>query len=267
MSRVGVESALDALQLRGANVLVHTKLSAMGLASEDASWLCEAVLTHVGHSGTVVMPSFTTSRTLFDPENPALAFHPDLPVDGEIGVVAETFRRRPAVLRSNHPTHSFASVGPQSRLILSTQRDNNPLGPIKKLNVMQGHVVLLGTPLKECTAIHLAEEMAPYPYLGRATALRINAAGYEERVVVEHLPGCGEAFARLETRFDPSDVLTVDLGSVVVRKIPVRYLVRLATAGLAADPAFFVCENVTCESCARKRAAIDAKAARTPPRP
>ena len=143
MSRVGVESALDALQLRGANVLVHTKLSAMGLASDDASWLCEAVLTHVGHSGTVVMPSFTTSRTLFDPENPALAFHPDLPVDGEIGVVAETFRRRPAVLRSNHPTHSFASVGPQSRLILSTQRDNNPLGPIKKLQLTVGEYVLV----------------------------------------------------------------------------------------------------------------------------
>ena len=257
MSRASVEQALDALQLRGANVVVHTKISALGLDREDAPWLCEAILARVGHSGTAVMPAFTASKTLLDPERPAIAFHPDLPVSPEIGVVAETFRRLPVVLRSNHPTHSFTACGPQARVVLSTHRDNTSLGPIKKLNVMQGDVLLFGAPMEACSTIHLAEETAPYPYLGRATALRINTAGYEERVIVERLPGCGRMFGRLETYLDPDQELSVNLGNVVVRKIPVRYLVRLAHAALTEDPAFFVCEDAACRSCARKRAAID----------
>ena len=67
----------------------------------------------------------------------------------------------------------------QAREVLSTQRDNNPMGPLKKLNVVQGQALLLGEALTAVSAIHLAEERAGVPYLGRRTAVRVNAAGMQ----------------------------------------------------------------------------------------
>jgi aminoglycoside N3'-acetyltransferase len=255
MDRGELERALDALALNGLNVLVHARVSSPDFDAESAAFLCRAILDRLGPQGTMLMPAFTLSDTIARPNRAAIAFHLDLPVSPELGSVAETFRRLPGALRGNHPSHSFAAHGPQARAVLSTQRDSNPLGPVKKLNVMRGDVLLLGAPLSSCVAIHLAEESAALAYLGRATALRINAAGYVERVVVERLPGCSRAFDRIEGRLDPTRIASAGTADFVLRRIPVRYLVQLAGAALAADPAVFVCDDAACSSCARKRVA------------
>jgi aminoglycoside 3-N-acetyltransferase len=256
MNRASVARALAALEVEGLDVVVHADLCGDGLDEAGAVASCEVLIEHVGPNGTIVMPAFTYEETLVGESAAPIPFHPDLPVSPGVGLIAETFRRLPGVLRSNHPSHSFTAYGRQARAVLSTQRDNNPLGPIKKLNVMRGHVLLLGTSLRSCTAIHLAEESSPLAYLGRSTAVRINAGGYEERVVLEHLPGCERAFDRLEARLDPEQVVTAPLGSELARKIPVRHLVRLAAAALAENPEIFMCEDPACRGCALKRAAL-----------
>jgi aminoglycoside 3-N-acetyltransferase len=264
VNRDRLQQALDALGLAGANVLVHACVPPRDCDDEEAAFLCRVLLERLGPQGTIVMPAFTYCETVLRPDRPVVAFHPDLPVSREVGAVPETFRRLPNVLRGNHPSHSFAAHGPQARAVLSTQRDGNPLGPVKKLNVMRGDVVLIDAPLSACMAIHLAEESAPLAYLERATALRINAGGYEERVVVERLPGCGRAFDRLEERLDPGQVLTASGRDPIARRISIRYLVQLASAVLAENPAALACDDGGCASCARKRAAAQAPATAQP---
>lgn len=272
MTRDELTRLFEALGLRGNHVVVHASLSSFGDVDGGARTLCTALVDVVGDGGTVVMPAFTCSETLNSPTATSqaaggitvrrpVAFHADLPVSREIGAVAEAFRHLPGVLRSNHPTHSFAAWGRQARDVLSTQRDNNPLGPLKKLNVMQGQVLLLGTTLQSATAIHLAEERVGAPYLSRRTAVRVNAAGYAERVVLENVPGCGNAFLKLEDRLEPAKVRAVPLARGTARKIPIRYLVGLATTLLESDPKAFVCDDPACVSCATKR---DAFAGRRP---
>ncbi len=246
---------LAPLELAGLNIVVHAAPE-FGATAADAAAICQALLDCVGPHGTIVMPAFTYTRTLLVPGATPVPFHSDLPVSEDVGAVAEAFRKLPAVLRSSHPSHSFTAIGRQAGLVLSTQRDNNPLGPIKKLNVMRGHVLLLGTTLRDCTALHLAEETAPLPYLGRGSAVRINVGGYQERVVVEQVPGCSAAFDRLEERLDPTQVVSTALPQGLARKIPIRYLVRLAAAALANDPAALICERADCPSCTVKRAAV-----------
>jgi len=250
---------LESLGVRSNQLIVHTALSSFGHIDGGARALCEALVSTVGDNGTVVMPAFTYAETLTPVSGSTRkppAFHPEMRVSAEIGVTAETFRHLPAVLRSNHPTHSFAAWGKQAREMLSTQRDNNPFGPLKKLNVLQGYVLLLGTTLQSATAVHLAEERLDLPYLSRRTATRINAAGYDERVVLEKMPGCSVAFSKLEERLDPSKIRSQPLARGVARKIPVRYLVTLATALLESDPRAFICEQSECASCAAKREAF-----------
>lgn len=257
MTRAELVHLLRPLALQDNSVMVHASLEAFGGAGVTAPGLCEALLEAVGSYGTIVMPAFTAAETVFSDGATPIAFRPESPVSAAVGTVAETFRMLPGVLRSNHPSHSFASYGRYARDVLSTQRDNNPLGPAKKLNLLQGYVLLLGTSLPAATVIHLAEEGAPVPYLQRGSALRMNASGFEERVILEHVPGCGAAFERLESRIDPEQVASVSLPHGSARKIPIRYLVRLAADALRSDPLFFVCEQRDCRSCDAKRAAVN----------
>lgn len=262
MTRGEVARLLQSLNLKGNHVVVHSALAAFDELEGGARAMCDALMDAVSELGTVVMPAFTSHHTAIPgapgsqaPGRRSVAFHSDLSADPELGEIAEQFRRIPGVLRSNHPTHSFAAWGRQARDVLSTQRDNNPLGPLKKLNVVQGQVLLLGTSLRAASPIFLAEENMGSPYLRRFTALRLNASGYEERVVVENVPGCSIAFDKLEERLDTSKIKAVLLGGTTVRKIPIRYLVNLAARLLADDPLVFVCEDPECAGCLGKREA------------
>jgi aminoglycoside N3'-acetyltransferase len=257
MTRAELVQQLRPLGLQDNNVLVHASLDAFSGAGVTPAMLCEALIEAVGSYGTIVMPAFTWTETAFSDGTTPIAFRPESPVSPSLGSVAETFRLLPGVMRSNHPSHSFASYGRYARDVLSTQRDNNPLGPAKKLNVLQGYVLLLGASLRAATVIHLAEEGAAVPYLQRGSALRMNASGFEERVILEHVPGCGIGFERLEARLDPEQVAEVALPQGRARKIPIRYLVRLAAEAVRGDPFIFVCEQGDCRSCAGKRAAVN----------
>jgi aminoglycoside N3'-acetyltransferase len=264
MTREELVRVFDSLNLRGNHVVVHAALPSCG--DGDGRTVCVALVDAVADGGTIVVPAFTYAETLNSSSggNAAgrrpVAFHQDLPVSREMGAIAEAFRHVPGVLRSSHPTHSFAAWGRQARDVLSTQRDNNPLGPLKKLNVMQGYVLLLGTTLQSATAIHLAEERLGLPYRNRRTAVRVNAAGYDERVVLENIPGCSEAFIRIEEQLDPAKVRSVPLPRGMARKIPIRYLTNLAAGLLETEPQLFMCDDPACASCAAKQEALIGRA-------
>jgi aminoglycoside N3'-acetyltransferase len=247
---------LQPLQLSGQDIIVHCSPVVFGLSEQDALPICEALIELVGSRGTILVPTFTHPETLLGDAPTPVPFFGNLPVSDENGALGEAFRTLPGVVRSNHPSHSFAAHGQRAALVLSTQRDNNPLGPIKKLNVMRGHALLLGTTLCTCTAVHIAEEAAPPAFLARKTAMRINAAGYRERVVLEQVPGCSVAFDRLEERLDPGQVVSTALPAGTARKMPIRYVVRLAAAALADDPSALICDRPDCVSCDAKRAAV-----------
>jgi aminoglycoside 3-N-acetyltransferase len=266
-----IRHLFDALKLRADRIAVHASLSSFGRVDGGADAVCQALIDSVGPDGTILMPAFTYAETLgeqFEANAEArkvprtAAFHPELPVSREIGAIAEAFRRMPGAMRSNHPTHSFSAWGRDARAVLSTQRDNNLLGPLKKLNVMRGHIVLLGTTLAAATAIHLAEEQLRMPYLERRTAVRINAAGYDERVVLENVPGCSRGFAHLEDVLDVHKTLAVSLPHGSARKIPIRYLVTLAAKRLEDEPTIFICDDPACVSCEGKKTALRRRAAR-----
>jgi len=253
---------LRSLNLKGAHFVLHCAPAAVERFEGGAEELCRALLEAAGNAGTIVVPTFTVAETLIDANHVCVPYQVHLPVSRGVDAISETFRKLPGVQRTNHPTHSFAAWGASGARVLSTQRDNNPLGPIKKLNVIQGSVVLVGCRLSAVTAIHLAEETARYPYLGRGVASRINVAGFQERVVIENLPGCAAAFDRLEDRLDPAEVRSATVEDITCRVIPIRYLVRLASNALREDPAFLICENPECGGCATKRAAIGRPVAR-----
>src|SRR5689334_12874025 len=118
------EIALQLLALGvepGGVLLVHTAFSRIAPVEGGPVGLIDALRTALGPSGTLVMPSMSD-----DDEHP---FDIATSTCRAMGIVAETFRTLPGVLRSNSP-HAFAACGPAAAAITADHPIEPPHGPI-----------------------------------------------------------------------------------------------------------------------------------------
>lgn len=164
--------------VKGDEVLfVHSSLSSLGWVCGGAQAVVKA-LVEVVYDGTLVLPTF--SGGLSDPsrwEHPPVpeswwetirqempAFDPEVTPVGSVGVIPETFRKFPRVLRSSHPCVSFAALGPHAEDIIEDHPLDYPLGddsPLARMYDLEAKVLLLGVGYDRNTCFHLGENRAP----------------------------------------------------------------------------------------------------------
>lgn len=156
---------------------VHSSLSQIGWVAGGAQAVIAALQEVVGTTGTLMMPAHTGH--LSDPANwnsPPVpeqwwqvirdempAFDPALTATRNMGVIAETFRTYPGVLRSPHPWVSFAARGPHALELTAEHPPEVMFGdpsPVAKLYELDGFVLLLGVDHANNSIIHLAEDRA-----------------------------------------------------------------------------------------------------------
>ena len=171
LRRLGVAS--------GETVLVHSSLSRLGFVVGGAQAVVLALADVLGPSGTIVMP--THSGNLSDPKrwsrppvpepwwqtirDQSPAYDPLLTPTRNMGAVVECFRHLPGVLRSSHPTGSFAAVGPNRDVIVGDHALDYGFGetsPLARLYELDASVLLLGVGHGNNTSLHLAEHRADY---------------------------------------------------------------------------------------------------------
>jgi len=160
-------------------LLVHSSLSQLGWTLGGPISVIDALLSIIGKKGTLVMPSFSSGNT--DPQEwqyPPVPktwhsiirdnmppFHVDKTPTRGMGIIAETFRKYPDVIRSNHPTSSFCAQGKYARYITENHRLEYDLGersPLAKIYELNGKILLLGVGHSSNTSIHLAEYQSDY---------------------------------------------------------------------------------------------------------
>ena len=146
-------------------LVVHSSFRNLGQQGYRVESFIEAVLDHVGGSGTFLMPAMSW-RTV----NPSNPFFDELKTESHVGVMAEIFRVSYATLRSLHPTHSVSGVGPAVTTLLSRHHvDDTPVSANSPYGLMRdydAYILMLDVGLERVTAIHHAEEVvAPDIYL------------------------------------------------------------------------------------------------------
>ena len=166
----------------GMTLEVHSSLSKLGWVCGGSVSVVQALMDVVTETGTLLMPTHSPNYT--DPANwcnppvpqewwPILyeqmpAFDPRLTPSWGMGLVAETFRTWPEVLRSSHPAVSFAAWGRHAQTLTSDHSLDYSLGeqsPLARLYELDGSALLLGVSYESCTSLHLAEYRAPHPTL------------------------------------------------------------------------------------------------------
>ena len=141
----------------GDGVMLHCSLSSMGRVEGGARTVVEAFLEVLGTEGTLMVPTFIfSSATYFDP----------VATPSRCGAITEAARLHPRAIRSYHPTHAVAVIGPNAADLVAGDEYARALGSGCALHRMieaGGKVFLLGVGQGTNSAIHIGEDFAGDP--------------------------------------------------------------------------------------------------------
>ena len=253
MTREEVAAQLRGLGVRvGGVLLVHTSFRAVGPIDGGPAGLIDALEQAVGPAGTLVMPSWTgDDRTPFDPVT--------TPSAEDLGIVPQTFWRRPGVARSSHP-FAFAACGPRAAEITAGPLPlppHAPDSPVGRVYDLDGQVLLLGVGHDADTTLHLAELMAGAPYRVRKT-ITVLREGRPERIEYGENDHCCARFALADDWLRAEGLQEEGtVGRAGARLARARDIVAVARERLARDPLVFLHPAGACADCDAARATVD----------
>jgi aminoglycoside N3'-acetyltransferase len=232
----------------GGVLVVHTAFSKIAPIDRGPAGLIEALLSALGPSGTLVMPSMSD-----DDEHP---FDPRTSPCAGMGIVADTFWRMPGVLRSDNP-HAFAALGPRAAEITAPHPIDIPHGhdsPPGRVYDLDGQVLLLGIGHDANTTIHVAENMAGMRYF-RMQHVTVTRNGVLSRLDYQELDHCCQNFALLDDWLGDRQRRGT-IGRADARLARSRDIVDTAIRHLRENETVFLHGMGECEECDDARTAL-----------
>ena len=240
----------------GETWIVHASMRSLGYVIGGAAAVVGALRDAVGETGTLLMPAFS------DP-SPDGRFNL-LRTPSRTGLLSETFRVTPGVVRSRHPTHSVAGWGAGREALLAGHERSAPLGvgsPLHRAAGAGAQVLTIGCGLTAASVLHVAESVARVPHLGRAWY-----PGYDRPVDCDDgaggawtyrprdVPGDSSRFGELEPALRERGLLrSVMLGGAACLRFDAAGAVAYAVEVLTRDPLAFLCDQPSCGYCGMAR--------------
>jgi aminoglycoside 3-N-acetyltransferase len=227
-------------------LLVHSSLKSFGTVEGGADAVAEALTRVVSPGGSVFVPTFNFAKLPWDRQT----------TSSLTGAITEAFRKQPQAVRSDHPTHAVAGVGPLAQEILANHEKHHPFGensPLWRLWRRNAWVLLIGCGHVSSSMIHVAEEVAGVPYLERTRSQKVvTPDGFRE--VALRRPNCSNSFIRIDAPLRAmNQIIDGDIGPSHLMLMRSHDIVSTAVEMLRADPYAFLCDPGTCPVCDEAR--------------
>jgi aminoglycoside 3-N-acetyltransferase len=237
VTRGQIAHALNSLGVAGGDLmLVHSSFRSFGGVEGGPQTVVQGMMDAVSPGGSVFVPTFTSADVAFDPRS----------TTSQLGAITEVLRTMPGAVRSLHPTHSMAGLGPEAEEILSGHEQHDAFGPespLWRLWKRNAWVLLIGVRHNASSMIHVAEEVLQIPYIRRSRTARI-ATDQGMREVVVRRPGCSKAFNRVDPILRNSGkIAEFQVGDSRLMLMRSADVVDAAASMLRADPAALLCDK------------------------
>lgn len=252
LTREAIADGLRKLGLSAKSVAVHSSLRSFGMVTGGPNAVIEALQDICS---TVLMPGFQCAAQIPPPPEKQLpqngcdyAVHFDFvtapqpfnvetaPIHPKMGLLCHTFAKRPGVLRSNHPWHSWLGEGEHAAKWLADHPWKTTNRPLEALAKAGGFVLFLGVELSSCTAVHIAEERA-----GRHPFVRW-AMDDKKAVREVYTSGCAKGFDALIPHCRHL-FRTVQIGNCAAQTAPIAELIDCLNSVIRTQPELTRCSS------------------------
>jgi aminoglycoside N3'-acetyltransferase len=263
VDRAQIAREASALGVRPGGVLVvHSSLRSIGHVRGGAPAVIDGLREAIGPEGTLVMPTFT-----FSIETWGLGEYDPRHTPSRVGAISEAFRLFPGTLRSAHPSHSVAALGPLAEALVGGPADYTPLGlgsPLDRAAALGAQVLLIGVGQNRNSTIHVAEAHAPAPYLhvtftrerDHEIGLLRTPEGTLRQMPLYQMPGSSEGFGAAETLLEAAGLIgRGKIGRAPCQLSPARETVEVIASALRADPGLLL-RSPEATELSRRRLAI-----------
>lgn len=223
----------------GDTVLMHSSMKALQTDLAPQQFL-QTLIDYLGAEGTLLLPAL--SYDILGGEAP---YRFDSAENAAcIGLLPETFRKMPGVLRSLHPTHSVCAIGAKAEELTGKhQMDNTPVGPNSPFRLLPGvggKILMLGNVLRCCTFMHGMEEIAGAPYCLNDHTDEYIVNGEKREYIGHNFKGIEQRYDRVANVLRAPAIKTGKIGAADCHLIDAAALQKAATLMMAEDPYFFV---------------------------
>jgi aminoglycoside N3'-acetyltransferase len=225
-------------------MIVHSSYKSLGGVEDGPEAVARALVDAVSPGGSVFVPTFNYGN---DPYHPATARSFD-------GVVTEFFRKLPGAVRSLHPTHPLAGMGPHAQAILEGHHTVHAFGagsPCWKLWEINAWVLLIGVSHEANSVAHVAEELTRMPYLDRRRTARVVQPDGSVRDVIVRRPGCSDSWETVLERplRERNAIRDGAVGAATMKLMRSRDVVDVTADLLRRDPTALLCTACGCDAC------------------
>ncbi|MEI6421572.1 MAG: AAC(3) family N-acetyltransferase [Lentisphaerota bacterium] len=230
----------------GDTVLVHSSMKSLGYVENGTDAVINALLEMLGETGTLFFPSFQKGSEHVLLRNGCVFDVRTSPTDQ--GLLPETFRKRPGVIRSLSPTHCLAGLGCRAASMLEGhERCSVSVGkgsPFSKLIECRGKILFLGVTHAADTMLHFVENVngAPTVCCECFKPRVIDAAGREHVVpTYPHMPGLRRCYERVEPLLLADGIQRNGMvGAATARLVDAARMADLIGAEIRRNPLFLI---------------------------
>jgi aminoglycoside 3-N-acetyltransferase len=146
----------------GDTLMVHAGFNRLSGFRGSPSTFVDTLLAAVGSEGQLLMVSMAYMSSAYDYLRQGKPFDVRKTVS-HMGIISETFRRRPGVVRSLHPSNPVLAFGSRAQWIVegheACRQPCGPGSPFEKMYTLKANVLFYDASIYTLTFFHYLEDM------------------------------------------------------------------------------------------------------------